>query len=90
MEFQVTLSSRFCCSFRKRLIMASWRLSSLQRGTSMSSSKWGDSEERSSELLWRLKQNLDYSFMMLYCSFKATLYYSWKMNISAKPAYISR
>ncbi|NXC08041.1 MGT4B acetylglucosaminyltransferase, partial [Orthonyx spaldingii] len=45
----------------------------------------GDSEER---VRWRTKQNLDYSFLMLYAQPKGTFYLQLEDDIIAKPDYI--
>ncbi|NXK56049.1 MGT4B acetylglucosaminyltransferase, partial [Chauna torquata] len=46
---------------------------------------FGDSEDR---VRWRTKQNLDYSFLMLYAQPKGTLYLQLEDDIIAKPDYI--
>ncbi|NXF85370.1 MGT4B acetylglucosaminyltransferase, partial [Eubucco bourcierii] len=46
---------------------------------------FGDSEER---VRWRTKQNLDYSFLMLYAQPKGTFYLQLEDDIIAKPGYI--
>ncbi|NWR90098.1 MGT4B acetylglucosaminyltransferase, partial [Furnarius figulus] len=46
----------------------------------------GDSEDR---VRWRTKQNLDYSFLMLYAQPKGTLYLQLEDDIIAKPDYIA-
>ncbi|NXL41667.1 MGT4B acetylglucosaminyltransferase, partial [Podilymbus podiceps] len=46
---------------------------------------FGDSEER---VRWRTKQNLDYSFLMLYAQPKGTFYLQLEDDIIAKPYYI--
>uniref|UniRef100_A0A663NER9 MGAT4 family member D n=1 Tax=Athene cunicularia TaxID=194338 RepID=A0A663NER9_ATHCN len=48
---------------------------------------FGDSEDR---VRWRTKQNLDYSFLMLYAQPKGTLYLQLEDDIIAKPDYIQR
>ncbi|NWU44633.1 MGT4B acetylglucosaminyltransferase, partial [Hylia prasina] len=45
----------------------------------------GDSEDR---VRWRTKQNLDYSFLMLYAQPKGTFYLQLEDDIIAKPDYI--
>ncbi|NXL15665.1 MGT4B acetylglucosaminyltransferase, partial [Setophaga kirtlandii] len=45
----------------------------------------GDSEER---VRWRTKQNLDYSFLMLYAQPKGTFYLQLEDDIIAKPDFI--
>ncbi|XP_050751935.1 alpha-1,3-mannosyl-glycoprotein 4-beta-N-acetylglucosaminyltransferase-like protein MGAT4D [Gymnogyps californianus] len=45
----------------------------------------GDSEDR---IRWRTKQNLDYSFLMLYAQPKGTFYLQLEDDIIAKPDYI--
>ncbi|NXI23814.1 MGT4B acetylglucosaminyltransferase, partial [Sterrhoptilus dennistouni] len=45
----------------------------------------GDSEDR---VRWRTKQNLDYSFLMLYAQPKGTYYLQLEDDIIAKPDYI--
>ncbi|XP_037253186.1 alpha-1,3-mannosyl-glycoprotein 4-beta-N-acetylglucosaminyltransferase-like protein MGAT4D isoform X1 [Falco biarmicus] len=45
----------------------------------------GDSEDR---VRWRTKQNLDYSFLMLYAQPKGTFYLQLEDDIIAKPGYI--
>ncbi|NWV09077.1 MGT4B acetylglucosaminyltransferase, partial [Ptilonorhynchus violaceus] len=47
----------------------------------------GDSEDR---VRWRTKQNLDYSFLMLYAQPKGTFYLQLEDDIIAKPDYIER
>ncbi|NXU86572.1 MGT4B acetylglucosaminyltransferase, partial [Xiphorhynchus elegans] len=47
---------------------------------------FGDSEDR---VRWRTKQNLDYSFLMLYAQPKGTLYLQLEDDIIAKPDYIA-
>ncbi|NWX12818.1 MGT4B acetylglucosaminyltransferase, partial [Aegotheles bennettii] len=47
----------------------------------------GDSEDR---VRWRSKQNLDYSFLMLYAYPKGTLYLQLEDDIVAKSGYIQR
>ncbi|KFO93380.1 Alpha-1,3-mannosyl-glycoprotein 4-beta-N-acetylglucosaminyltransferase B, partial [Buceros rhinoceros silvestris] len=47
--------------------------------------KFGDSEDR---VRWRTKQNLDYSFLMLYAQPKGTFYLQLEDDIIAKPDYI--
>ncbi|NXN07675.1 MGT4B acetylglucosaminyltransferase, partial [Indicator maculatus] len=46
---------------------------------------FGDSEDR---VRWRTKQNLDYSFLMLYAQPKGTFYLQLEDDIVAKPDYI--
>ncbi|KAM6270135.1 alpha-1,3-mannosyl-glycoprotein 4-beta-N-acetylglucosaminyltransferase-like protein MGAT4D [Porphyrio hochstetteri] len=46
---------------------------------------FGDSEDR---VRWRTKQNLDYSFLMLYAQHKGTFYLQLEDDIIAKPDYI--
>ncbi|XP_019389923.1 PREDICTED: alpha-1,3-mannosyl-glycoprotein 4-beta-N-acetylglucosaminyltransferase-like protein MGAT4D [Crocodylus porosus] len=46
---------------------------------------FGDSKER---VRWRTKQNLDYSFLMLYAQPKGTFYLQLEDDIIAKPQYI--
>ncbi|XP_025961973.1 alpha-1,3-mannosyl-glycoprotein 4-beta-N-acetylglucosaminyltransferase-like protein MGAT4D isoform X2 [Dromaius novaehollandiae] len=46
---------------------------------------FGDSEDR---VRWRTKQNLDYSFLMLYAQPKGTFYLQLEDDIVAKPEYI--
>uniref|UniRef100_A0A669P4F8 MGAT4 family member D n=1 Tax=Phasianus colchicus TaxID=9054 RepID=A0A669P4F8_PHACC len=46
---------------------------------------FGDSEDR---VRWRTKQNLDYSFLMLYAQPKGTFYLQLEDDIIAKPDYI--
>ncbi|XP_021252695.1 alpha-1,3-mannosyl-glycoprotein 4-beta-N-acetylglucosaminyltransferase-like protein MGAT4D isoform X4 [Numida meleagris] len=46
---------------------------------------FGDSEDR---VRWRTKQNLDYSFLMLYAQHKGTYYLQLEDDIIAKPDYI--
>ncbi|XP_025930201.1 alpha-1,3-mannosyl-glycoprotein 4-beta-N-acetylglucosaminyltransferase-like protein MGAT4D [Apteryx mantelli] len=46
---------------------------------------FGDSEDR---VRWRTKQNLDYSFLMLYAQPKGTFYLQLEDDIIAKPEYI--
>ncbi|NWI44808.1 MGT4B acetylglucosaminyltransferase, partial [Picathartes gymnocephalus] len=46
---------------------------------------FGDSEDR---VRWRSKQNLDYSFLMLYAQPKGTFYLQLEDDIIAKPDYI--
>ncbi|NXR13287.1 MGT4A acetylglucosaminyltransferase, partial [Semnornis frantzii] len=46
---------------------------------------FGDSEDR---VRWRTKQNLDYSFLMLYAQPKGTFYLQLEDDIIAKPGYI--
>ncbi|XP_043829069.1 alpha-1,3-mannosyl-glycoprotein 4-beta-N-acetylglucosaminyltransferase-like protein MGAT4D [Dromiciops gliroides] len=46
----------------------------------------GDSEER---VRWRTKQNLDYSFMMLYAQDKGKFYLQLEDDIIAKPKYFT-
>ncbi|NWR29924.1 MGT4B acetylglucosaminyltransferase, partial [Tachuris rubrigastra] len=46
----------------------------------------GDSEDR---VRWRTKQNLDYSFLMLYAQPKGILYLQLEDDIIAKPDYIA-
>uniref|UniRef100_A0A8C0IJ13 MGAT4 family member D n=1 Tax=Bubo bubo TaxID=30461 RepID=A0A8C0IJ13_BUBBB len=48
---------------------------------------FGDSEDR---VRWRTKQNLDYSFLMLYAQPKGTFYLQLEDDIIAKPDYIQR
>uniref|UniRef100_A0A8C8B8B1 MGAT4 family member D n=1 Tax=Otus sunia TaxID=257818 RepID=A0A8C8B8B1_9STRI len=48
---------------------------------------FGDSEDR---VRWRTKQNLDYSFLMLYAKPKGTFYLQLEDDIIAKPDYIQR
>uniref|UniRef100_A0AAY5JZ92 Alpha-1,3-mannosyl-glycoprotein 4-beta-N-acetylglucosaminyltransferase B n=1 Tax=Esox lucius TaxID=8010 RepID=A0AAY5JZ92_ESOLU len=45
---------------------------------------FGDSKER---VRWRTKQNLDYSFLMLYAQAKGTYYVQLEDDIVAKPGY---
>ncbi|XP_033112076.1 alpha-1,3-mannosyl-glycoprotein 4-beta-N-acetylglucosaminyltransferase A-like isoform X2 [Anneissia japonica] len=47
---------------------------------------FGDSKER---VKWRTKQNLDFSFLMMYCQPKATFYVQLEDDIIAKPGYIT-
>ncbi|NXA11211.1 MGT4B acetylglucosaminyltransferase, partial [Sapayoa aenigma] len=47
---------------------------------------FGDSEAR---VRWRTKQNLDYSFLMLYAQPKGTFYLQLEDDIIAKPDYIA-
>ncbi|XP_067940740.1 alpha-1,3-mannosyl-glycoprotein 4-beta-N-acetylglucosaminyltransferase A-like [Watersipora subatra] len=49
--------------------------------------KWGDDATRAK---WRTKQNLDYAFMMLYCSHIGELYVQLEDDITAKPQYIAQ
>ncbi|POI35054.1 hypothetical protein CIB84_001194 [Bambusicola thoracicus] len=46
---------------------------------------FGDSEDR---VRWRTKQNLDYSFLMLYAQPKGTFYLQLEDDIIAKPDYV--
>ncbi|NXK34786.1 MGT4B acetylglucosaminyltransferase, partial [Piprites chloris] len=46
----------------------------------------GDPEDR---VRWRTKQNLDYSFLMLYAQPKGTLYLQLEDDIIAKPDYVA-
>ncbi|XP_065453801.1 alpha-1,3-mannosyl-glycoprotein 4-beta-N-acetylglucosaminyltransferase-like protein MGAT4D isoform X3 [Chrysemys picta bellii] len=48
---------------------------------------FGDSKER---VRWRTKQNLDYSFLMLYAQPKGTFYLQLEDDIVAKPQYIQK
>ncbi|KAM9143536.1 alpha-1,3-mannosyl-glycoprotein 4-beta-N-acetylglucosaminyltransferase-like protein MGAT4D isoform 3-T3 [Pangshura tecta] len=48
---------------------------------------FGDSKER---VRWRTKQNLDYSFLMLYAQPKGTFYLQLEDDIVAKPQYIEK
>nr|XP_025039700.1 alpha-1,3-mannosyl-glycoprotein 4-beta-N-acetylglucosaminyltransferase-like protein MGAT4D [Pelodiscus sinensis] len=48
---------------------------------------FGDSKER---VRWRTKQNLDYSFLMLYAQPKGTFYLQLEDDIVAKPQYFQK